>query len=228
MFDADALHGFVNTLTVQTATMNAQTARAALVATAEAARDRVLHGSPKPSGYRQIVDGVAGAPLVAVRPDGVIVFAWQYLRLVAEDTREALVRRSPRDTGAYIDSILFLVDGQQADAEAITGETKEVHIVPGVPYARRLEVGKRKDGQPFVQQVAPHIVQETATVAKRLYDDLADIRFTYVDLNDAYYIRSPAGWRKRGFKEFAKHGTGRPIVEKFVRYPAILITPRVA
>lgn len=217
MFDATSLRGFVNTLTVQTQAMTAEAAKAALVSTATMARDRVLNGTPRPTGYRQVVDGVKGAALTAVRPNGMILFAWQYLRLVAEDTRDALVNRAPRDSGAYIAGIILLVDGTEAGPDAITIDTKEVRIVASVPYARRLEVGKRKSGAPFVLQVAPHIVEETAIVARQLWGDLAAFSFTYVDLTGAHRLRNSANHRRR---------RGRPLTD--VQYPAILITPRTA
>ena len=217
MFDATSLRGFVNTLTVNTQALNADAATDLLVRTATAARDRVLGGVPRPSGYRQIVDGAEGAPLTDVKPDGVIVFAWQYLGEVVQDTYGALVNRSPRDTGEYIAGILVLVDGQEASADAITADTAEVFIVASVPYARRLEVGKRKSGGSFVVQVAPHIVEETAIVARQLYGDLAAITFTYVDLSDAYGLRTAASHRRRH---------GRLVTD--VQYPAIRIVPRSA
>jgi hypothetical protein len=217
MLTAEALRGFVNTLTVNAVRLNAEQAQAALVREAAAARDRVLAGKPRPSGYRQIVDGIEGATLTAVKPDGVIVFAWQYLGAVVQEIRAALIARSPRDTGEYIAGIVTLVDGHEGDPEAIDSEAREVQIVATVPYARRLEVGKRKDGSPFVVQVAPHIVEETAIVGRRLYGDLAMITFGYVDLSDAYALRTAASHRRV---------RGRLVTD--VRYPAITIVPRTA
>ena len=217
MFDATSLRGFVNTLTVNTQALTADAATDLLVRTATAARDRVLGGVPRPSGYRQIVDGAEGAPLTDVRPDGVIVFAWQYLGEVVQDTYGALVNRSPRDTGAYIGGILVIADGQETTAENLPTDAQEVLIVASVPYARRLEVGKRKSGGSFVVQVASHIVEETAIVARQLYGDLAAITFTYVDLSNAYALRTAASHRRRH---------GRLVTD--VQYPAIRIVPRTA
>ncbi len=217
MFDATSLRGFVNTLTVNTQAMTADAATDLLVRTATAARDRVLGGVPRPSGYRQIVDGAEGAPLTDVRPDGVIIFAWQYLGEVVLDTFGALVNRSPRDTGAYVAGILVIADGEEVTAENLPPDAREVLIVASVPYARRLEVGKRKSGGSFVVQVAPHIVEETAIVARQLYGSLAAITFTYVDLSNPYALRTAASHRRRH---------GRLITD--VQYPAIRIVPRTA
>ncbi|MGE4043584.1 MAG: hypothetical protein AB7F35_01930 [Acetobacteraceae bacterium] len=221
MFSATALRGFVNTLQVNVADLNAKEASALLARVATAERDRVLTQQRARSGlmphYRQIVDGKEGTPLTAVNPDGVIVFAWQYLAEIVRDTHEALVRRSPRGSGAYIAGLIILVDGQEAGIEAIDADTRAVHIVASVPYARRLEVGKRKAGGSFVLQVRSHIVEETAIVARRLAGNLASFAFTYVDLSDAYALRRRSGHRRRA---------GR--MQTDVRYPAILITPRTA
>jgi len=217
MFTASALRGFVNTLTVNTQALTADAATDLLARTATAARNRVLGGMPRPSGYRQIVDGADGAPLTDVKPDGVIVFAWQYLGEVVQDTFGALVNRSPRDAGEYIAGILVLLDGKEASADAVTADTSEVLIVASVSYARRLEVGKRKGGGSFVVQVAPHIVEETAIVARQLYGDLAAITFTYVDLTNAYALRTAASHRRRH---------GRLVTD--VQYPAIRIVPWTA
>ena len=221
MFSRTALRGFINTLQVNVADRNAKEASALLARVAADERDRVLAEQRARSGlaprYRQIVDGVEDAPLALVRPDGVIVFAWQYLAEIVRDTHEALIRRSPRDSGAYIAGLIILVDGQEAGIETIDADTRAVHIVASVPYARRLEVGKRKAGGPFVLQVPSHIVEETAIVARRLAGNLASFSFTYVDLSDAYALRRRSGHRRRA---------GR--IQSDVRYPAILITPRTA
>lgn len=230
MIKGGEVQGFINTLTAQTANLNAAAAVDLMVRTAIEARDRVLRGRPTPSGYRQIVDGVNDAPLTAVRPDGQIVFAWQYLREVAEDTYHALVNRAPRDSGAYRAGIIVLIDGAGAGNgwDSIDINTRRVQIVASVPYARRLEIGKTKTGRPWIVQVRPNIVSETATSAKKLWADVAAVYFNYVDLTDAPLLKNPKGWRKSGFRAFKRHGIGTPVIHKNVKYPAIIIEPRVS
>lgn len=221
MFDATALRGFVNQLQVDTARLNAEQSTALLARVARGERDRVIGEAKSRSGfapaYRQVVDGQEGAVLEAVRPDGVILFAWQYLAEIAQDTLEALRNRSPRDSGRYIAGLIMLVDDQEAGADAVTAETRDVKIVATAPYSRRLEVGKRRDGSAFVQQVAPHIVEETAIVARKLFGTLVSISFGYVDLSSAYALRTSASHRRV---------RGRLVTD--VRYPAITLTPRTA
>jgi hypothetical protein len=221
MFWAADLRGFISSLQVNIADRNAKEASALLARVAAAERDRALTQQRAWSGlaprYRQVVDGMDRASLTIVRPDDVIVFTWQYLAEIVRDTYEALVRRSPRDSGAYITGLIILVDGQEARIETIDADTRAVHIIASVPYARRLEVGKRKARGPFVPQVPSHIVEETATVARRLAGNLASFSFTCVDLSDAYALRRRSGHHRRA---------GR--VRTDVRYPAIVITPRTA
>lgn len=220
MFTADILRGFTNVITVGTRNMTEKAVVAALVAAAEAARDRVINSATgyKPS-YRQIVDEIEGAPLTAVKPDGYIMFAWQWLGEVAADTYLALLNRSPRQSGKYIDSILIFINDDISSLNAIDSSTKEVRIVATAHYSRRLEVGNKADGSPFVQQVPQHIVEETAKVSQRLYRDLATIIFEYVDLTNAYeHGRNPEAWHKRKPRAEETH----------VRYPSILITAKQA
>ena len=217
MFDRAALGAFNRTLTVNTARLTAEASSALLAKTAAAERDRVLReqgGRGSPPTYRQIVDGIEGAALEGVRPDGVIVFEWQYLRDVVEQVYQMLVDRSPRDSGDYIASIKVLVDDREATMDAIGPDTRVVVIVPTVPYARRLEVGTREAGGPFVLQVRPHIVEETHIAAMRLFRGQAFVGFGYTDLDNAYSIRGPRGKPKVG---------RRYLISGEVRYPAIFI-----
>jgi hypothetical protein len=239
----DGLRGFINTLTVASVERTAEASRQLLIETAIRERDRVIAEAMARSGfrpvYRQIVDGVVDAPLEAVRPDGIIVFSWQYLREVVRDILTALVARSPVLTGAYVESISVFVDDVELPRtidlehilDAIDISAQRVIIVPTVPYARRLEVGKTKSGRPFVVQVKPHIVEETAITMRRLYGTLVDVEFNYVDLSDAHLL-TPAGRYARHFEQgrwvhdkSPRLRHGKP--EIYVRYPAIILSPRL-
>lgn len=215
MFDAAKFVGFVNTLTIDASKLTNEASRALLIKTADEARDRVLGGTPKPSGFTQAVDGNAGASFNTVRPDGTIILFWQYLGEIARDARDAMVQYAPEVSGNYINNILVLVDGTDATLDDITGDTKQVAIVAGAQYARRLEVGNRESGAPFVLQVPQHNVELIARMMQRLYTTTATIDFAYVDLPLAHEIAKASGHRRRG---------GR--VETAVRYPAIIIEPR--
>ncbi len=221
MFDATALRGFVNQLQVDTSKLNAAQSKALLVRVATAERDRVIGDARARSGfppaYRQVVDGREGASLETVRPDGTILFAWQYLAEIVDDTYNALVNRSPRDKGQYVAGLITLLDGVEAPLSTVSADTREIRIVASVPYARRLEIGRRRGGGAFVLQVAPHIVEETAIVARKLFGTLASVTFGYSDLTGAYALRTSSSHRRH---------RGRLVTD--VRYPTITITPRTA
>lgn len=189
MFSASALRGFQTSLTVNILGMTADQASKAMAAAGAAERDRVLSEQTQRSSiaplYQQIVNGQVNAPLSSVRPDGMIIFLFQYLPEIVHDTVFALAERSPMDTVRYIRSQIILVDGVEADLSVININTRQVHIVASAPYSMRLEVGKRRNGKPFVTEVPPHIVQETANVARRLYGALAMIDYERVMVSGA-------------------------------------------
>jgi hypothetical protein len=192
-------------------------AKDAIVRAAKREVDRVIMESMSRSGvrptYRQIVDGVEGAPFESVSPQGEILLAWQYLAEITLETIHALVLRGPYRSGKYVQGIIVMINGQEADISEITGDIQEVLVVASVNYARRLEVGRN-----FSKQVRPHIVQETALLQAKEYRKFARITYNYVDLSNAHLLVNPKGWRRRGFS-----GDATPQWEKHVRYPAIFI-----
>jgi hypothetical protein len=125
----------------------------------------------------------------------------------------ALVARSPKRSGDYARSFVILVGGQEVDTlEAITHDTAEVVILNTSPYARRLEIGKRRDGRPFVIQVKPRIVEEIAITARARFGNVAKLSFSYFDLASGYTLRRSAGRAKS-----RRSGAA-------IRYPGIRIT----
>ncbi len=221
MFTVEAINAWANSLVVQVSETNKEAGQLAMVAKAKSEFARVMSGTPRPSGYRQFVNNVADAALETVTYDGVIIFAWHYLKEIAINCYEALVLSSPVVTGEYIRDIVILLDGDTAKAgsnlDDIGPDTKQVTIVPTADYARRLEVGLRPDmSTPFVVQVPLHNVELVARMLASKYQDLAAISFTYVDIDPAYALSHDFPSRKR-----------RPS-ETHVRYPAIVIVPKIA
>lgn len=161
-----------------------------------------------------LVDGRRDEALSTVQANSTIVLDWNYLPEIARRTYDALVERSPRLTGKYIAGLLTFIDQEPGDLSLITTDTEQIQIVASVDYARRLEIGKDRSGQPWVKEVAPHIVEETAIIAQRKFGKLAKVSFNYVELSNAYQIKTPTGWRRR-----------RGVLETEVHYPAIFIVP---
>lgn len=214
MFDRRALASFRNTLNVAAGGLG-QDARTLLHQTARAERVRVLRQQRQRAGIEPtdivIADTRRGAAIEAAQEQ--VIIEYGYLREVAQKTYEALRDRSPRLTGNYQRSFVMLVDGVLVPGiGAITHDTREVVILNASPYARRLEVGKRSDGSPFVVQVRPRIVEEIAISARVRFGNMAKVAFAYFDLAAAYTLRRSAGRaksRRRGAE---------------IRYPGIRIT----
>ena len=230
MFDPVALKGFVNQLVVQTTNMNAEQAVAAMVRVAQSEKARVIGTATARSygitpGVRQVVDGIEDAPLTAVKPDGIIVLAWNYLAEIAQDTMDALIARSPTESGDYIRGLIMFINGEPVpDARwaAPPAGVVQIQIVATVPYARRLEVGLAHGHPPtriyFVKQVSPHIVEETMMSSRSLYGTLAAFSYGYTPLAPAYALTpGSASIRRR---------RGHLVTD--IEHPTITITARTA
>jgi hypothetical protein len=240
LFSADQLDAFQRSLNVDTREMAEDLAIQALQQQiVQAKQEVIIRESARSGGVAPIptvvIDGMRDAPLSAVKPDSLILIDWNYLPEVAVRTWDALQQRSPKREGNYIAGLLTYIDSAPVNSgpislmSSITTETKEVSFVASVPYARRLEVGKDSQGRPWVKVVAPHIVEETAIVARRLFSDLAIISYQYVDLSNPFQL-SKAGMHARHFeggkwRVSSTPRTRRGQLETTVRYPSILIRP---
>jgi hypothetical protein len=214
MFDRRALRAFRNTLTVAAQATHAESA-ALLRRTANMERLRVLRQQKQRSGHTPtdmvIADSRRGAPIEQAERQ--VIIEYGYLREVASEVLRALRARSPRKSGTYARSFLVMIEGQEvANIGAIRHDTAEIVILNTSPYARRLEVGTRPDGRPFVIQVKPRIVEETAILARSRFGNMAKLSFGYFDLASGYTLRRSAG-RARGRRSGAA-----------IRYPGIRIT----
>jgi hypothetical protein len=214
MFDRRALASFRNTLTVA-ANGIGQDARQLLHHTARAERESVLRQQRQRAGIAPtdvvIADARRGAPVEAAERQ--VIIEYGYLREVAQETLRALVARAPKRSGTYARSFVILVGGAEVDTlEAIGHGTAEIVILNTSPYARRLEVGRRRDGSPFVISVKPRIVEEIAITARSRFGNMAKLEFSYFDLASGYALRRSAGRAKS-----RRSGAA-------IRYPGIRIT----
>jgi hypothetical protein len=71
-----------------------------------------------------------------------------------------------------------------------------------VPYARRLEIGKTKDGRDFLISVPNRIYERTYKEAKSRFGNIAKITFTYESAVGAYRLK--ADQRKRRWDKHKK------------------------
>lgn len=219
MFDRRALSAFSESLRVNTRNMTEEQAREQLHRVAERERARVIEEQSARSGgvaptAEVIVDGHRRARIEDADARSTIVIEYEYLREVAVEILRALSVRSPQRSGRYLQSFMMLVDGSPtADWEDIKHNTREVLIVNIAPYARRLEIGYKRDGTPFVVQVRRKITEDVATRAAKRFKDVARVFHTFVE--HAQYPDVPnyvAAVRRR-----------RKEVMEPMRYPAIRI-----
>jgi len=191
------------TLTVAVPRQNAEASRALLARTAEAERRRVLTEQTNRAGIAPtlatVVDGRRSADPASVRPDGYILLEWGYVREVATVALDALRAAGPRDSGEWTASLVALADGVQVDPGAIPHMAREVLIVAPTPYARRLEIGKTKRGDPFVLDDQDYrMLERTHQRMRRVYRQVAQVDFTYVALQGAYQLTNRSARAGRG------------------------------
>jgi hypothetical protein len=205
-----------------------ENAREALVATAHAEERRVISQQRARSGgiaptLTRIVDGRRGAAYETVRENGLIILKWGYLREIASVALSRLRARAPERSGEYKAGLKLFVGDTEAGLSAggIPASAAVFTVVATAPYSRRLEVGKDKTGGPFVVQVAPHIVAETAKFLAQDYRGVARVRFVYEDVQGpgAGAARSAAvRGTNRGDRRAARRAAAA------LRYPGIRVT----
>lgn len=225
MLDTAPWQGFLRNIQVDLRRLTEGDAKAALTQAVISERDRVLRGTPRPSGYRQIVDRVE-APLSAITAASTIILAWQYLDAAVRRIYGLMLTGAPKITGDYARSITIFADGADVTDRFLSGgmelpATATIAIAATVPYSRRLEVGRDRSGGAFAVQVPMHNVEQIAAVARRLVGDIAAVKFTFVDLGAGYRIGGSRSKRTIGA------GVHRRVADR-IRYPAIIITARTA
>jgi len=171
-----------------------------------------------------IVDGRRDAPINAVKPDGVIVFAFELLDDLFSWIAEQLVRHAPVLTGAYRESFVFLADGVPVPAGAIAPAAEEYVFLSPLPYARKIERG-------LSAQAPDGVFQVVADLAKRRFGNMAHVRFSYRAFGEqgfVGYVPAPRLTARNRKGQFASDGRDRAAQnrERDLRRPAIVIAPR--
>lgn len=204
------------------------------VAEAKRLHGEVMGADPRPVNFVRHVDGVEGAPEEAVRVDGVIVYDYNRLDLVAKDALKLLRENSPVGTGRdphpglYRDShVLFLNLAPVSDLSAWK-DGDEISITNTVEYSRVIEAGK-KDGSKFKVSGGGHVYEKVAQALRRQYAGVADIQFTYRAVlggGQVDQLSQGATSLKRGAKgRFVQRGGSRAHNKAEVRWPTITINP---
>lgn len=207
---------------------------AAFAAAVETEKQRVISEQTARSGgmapeLTVVVDGRPGGSLAGIRHDSTVVLDWNYLREATDAAVHYLQIKGPIRSGDWRKSIVALINGEEWEIDKpIPANIQSAVVVVTVPYARRLEVGRTRNGRPFVVQVEQHFVEHVSMLLNQRLRDLATFTFGYIDLDNAHELTGQ--WRhrrvfKRGqFSHFAatkRRRSGQ--VETHVRYPAIMI-----
>jgi len=123
---------------------------------------------------------------------GPIVYNYRYLVDLIEFALDELRRQSPVSSGNYKRSHTVYVNDQPVGdtIPKTISASDQIYIANPVPYARRLEVGKRRNGAPFVIQVPNHIYERVAQMVEAEGKGRAKIRMGYVDLGVGTLRRS--------------------------------------
>jgi len=122
--------------------------------------------------HETFVDRRQGAPLESVKPDGVIVFDFELLDDLFAWIGEQLVLHAPVLTGEYRRSFAFFVDGVELEPGQPVPPFKEAVFLNTQPYSRKIERG-------LSDQAPDGVFQAVATLAKKRFGNMANIRFSY-------------------------------------------------
>ena len=185
-------------------------AKAALIRTATEVRDRTIKEQTARAGiaptYQVYVDGKEGAPLSAVKHDGMILFEWDYVREIASEAVRLLRDAGPEMKGDWKRGISVFADNAEVDPTAIPNGAKLVEILPTVVYARYLERVENFSAKGF------GLVAHIAIDLGKLYHNVARVRFSYTTFEGG------------GEDMAVKPRKGKPAEP--MRYPAIIVRSR--
>jgi len=183
--------------------------------------------------YRLTVDGgVATLPLGRVRLTSTVVadFSWQ--QEIVDWVWAEVVRASPVKSGRYRESLRIYADGVEHTAPPADAAAEEWVITVTTAYARKIE-GYGKKRPPASRNAPKGVFQVVAELAKRRFDNLAAIKFTYFIIdNPATHIgrwahgatRAPT--RRKNTSSKYKRWNAARARERNLRNPAILIAFR--
>jgi ribosomal protein L21E len=137
---------------------------------------KVMATAPRPTTFTRFVDGRKGAAEESVKKNGVILYQYPRLDIVAQFALETLRRLSPVGPpvrGHYRDSHTLFLNGASVSSIKNYKTGDQVIISNPMPYARKIEVGAMK------MKVPGHVYQRATGIVRGKYGQLARIEFTY-------------------------------------------------
>lgn len=167
--------------------------------------------------YETTVDGRRGAMPETVRPSGVIVAEYDLILEMFAWISVQLAAHSPRRSGRYAASHLFLADGVEVDPKVAVPEAAEYVFINSQPYARKIERG-------LSSQAPDGVFQVVAAVSNRRFGNVARASFSYRSLLGG----AVGSWARRTNMRAPRPGLNQPGAARrdwLTRQPAIIIRP---
>jgi hypothetical protein len=188
----------------------------------EAAAEHNEAALGRPTPYETAVDGVPGKPLSAIKADGVAITQFELGSDVVQWIWDMVKNTSPVKSGRFKQSQLLLADGVPVDSTASAPpDTREFLIVSTVPYARKIEGSATR--KPQSAQAPKGVYQVAASMAKRRYGNIANIRFTFRGIVAGAMMDYVPVARRAGSSAETR---AKAKTERANRQPAIIITFR--
>lgn len=197
----------------------------AISETAKSQHKEIMGRAPRPLNFVRHVDGVEGASEDAVKLNGIIVYDYNRLDIVAKRAIEILQEFSPvgsgRDPhpGLYRNSHRLFVDGHAVKDLKGWSKGQEISITNTVIYAQMIELGG-KGGRKFKIDGGGRVYQRAAQRLRRDPDvaNAAKIDFTFRAVLGSEQVNQAT--KGRGGR-----GGSRAHNKAEVRWPTIVIRP---
>lgn len=186
-----------------------------LALTAKAELSKAITSGDASDSYTRIVNGVAGVVEESVTVPGYIRYSFNYLEEIAfyvlAFLRARYSKTGPARGGHYRDSHFVMVNGQVWDNVTPVPPTAEMIVTNDQPYARKVHIGAKGF------ELSRGIYDDARKSAQRRYKEY-DMNVTFVSLNGAYLLRTPASRKAK-----RQAALGRGFERSELRYPALVI-----
>lgn len=174
---------------------------------------KIMETPPIPLSMVRHVDGVEGAPEETVRPDGVIVYDYERIDLVAAFALDTLRELSPVDSGDYVRSHVLMLNGVVVDDLKAWKKGDTITISNTEPYTRKIEIGKKGFS------ARGHVYEKAERIVNRRFGNMADVFFTFRE--------APPGaiheWAAQSAISHSGHATTTSRIKWLTRQPTLVI-----
>lgn len=161
------------------------------------------------------VDGRRGAPLVSVKPNGIVIAEFDLLLDVFAWIAQKLDAESPKRSGRYSKSHVFFADGVEVDPFGQVPTAAEYVFINAQPYARKIERG-------LSRQAPEGVYQAVAAVAYSRFSNLARIGFGFRSMVGGA-VGDWAARTKMASPQSIRNRPGKARRDWLTRQPAIYI-----